>query len=87
MTVAKLVIYHAHALTAMRERGLETAWIERTAYDPDWVQPDPVHPEVERRFRTVPERDGRVLRVAVVETPKEIRIVTAFLDRRARKPK
>jgi hypothetical protein len=51
------------------------------------VQADPAHPEVERRFRTVPERGGRVLRVVVVETSEEIRIVTAFLDRRARKPK
>ena len=87
MTAAKRINYPAHALTAMRERELEAIWIERTVYDPDWVEPDPAHPEVERRFRTVPERNGRVLRVAVVETPKEIRIVTAFLDRRARKPK
>jgi len=87
MTDPKPIRYPAHALTAMRERELEASWVERTVHDPDWTQPDPVHPEVDRRFRTVPERDGRVLRVAVVETPEEIRIVTAFLDRGARKPK
>jgi hypothetical protein len=87
MTDLKPIRYPAHALTAMRERELEAIWIERTVYDPDWVQLDPARPEVERRFRTIPERNGRVLRVAVVETPEEIRIVTAFLDRRARKPK
>jgi hypothetical protein len=87
MAVLKPIRYPAHALTAMRERGLEASWIERTVHDPDWVQADPVHPEVERRFRTIPERGGRVLRVVVVETSEEIRIVTAFLDRRARKPK
>lgn len=75
MAVLKPIRYPAHALTAMRDRGLEASWIERTVHGPDWVQPDPVHPEVERRFRTAPERDGRVLRVAVVETPEEIRIV------------
>jgi len=87
MTDLKPIRYPAHALTAMRERELEAIWIERTVYDPDWVQLDPARPEVERRFRTIPERNGRVLHVAVVETPEEIRIVTAFLDRRARKPK
>jgi hypothetical protein len=63
----------------MRERELETSWIERTAYNPQWVQSDPNHTEVERRFRAIPERGDRMLRVAVVETPEEIRIVTAFL--------
>jgi hypothetical protein len=87
VTAAKPINYPAHALTAMRERELEAIWFVRSVYDPDWVQLDPARPEVERRFRTVPERSGRVLRVAVVETPEEIRIVTAFLDRRARKPK
>ena len=87
MTASKPIYYPAHALTAMRERELEASWIERTVYGPDWVQADPNHAEIERRFRIIPERDGRVLRVVVVETPEEIRIVTAFLDRRARKPK
>jgi hypothetical protein len=54
MTVPKPIRYPAHALTAMRERGLETTWIERTVYDPDWVQADPVHMEVERRSGQFP---------------------------------
>jgi hypothetical protein len=70
----------------MRERELDVRWVERTVYGPDWVKADPHHPEMERRYRTIPERDGRMLRVVVVETPEEIRIVTAFLDRGARKP-
>ena len=41
---------------------------------------------VQRRFRIVPERGNRVLRVACVETDTEIRILSAFLDRRARRP-
>jgi uncharacterized DUF497 family protein len=87
MTTPKPIRDPAHAPTAMRERELEVNWIEWTVYEPDWVQPDPAHTGVERRFKTVAEREGRVLRVAVVETSEEIRIVTAFLDRRARKPK
>jgi hypothetical protein len=50
------------------------------------VQRDPARADVERRLRSIPERDGRMLRVVLVETSAEIRIVTAFLDRRAGKP-
>jgi uncharacterized DUF497 family protein len=73
-----------HAETVMRERDLRLEWIEAAATSPDWREPDPQDPSVERRFRVVPEREGRILRVACVETAEEIRIVSAFLDRRAR---
>lgn len=82
----KKISYSAHALTVMRERELRPEWIERTALTPDWRSLDTSNLGVERRFRSIPEKDGRVLRVAVVETDEEIRIVTAFLDRRARQP-
>lgn len=75
-----------HVLTTMAERNLDRSWIERTMRAPDWREPDPADPAVERRFAVVPERGGRVLRVACVETAAEIRILTAFLDRRARRP-
>lgn len=73
-----------HALVAMRERQLEMAWVERAVHAPLWTETEPNDPEIERRFRPLPERDGRILRVAVVETAAEIRILSAFLDRRAR---
>jgi hypothetical protein len=40
---------------------------------------------VERRFGTVPERDDRVLRVAVRESAMGLIIVTAVFDRNAGK--
>jgi hypothetical protein len=86
MNSLKPIIYTAHAATGIREREIERRWVERTAREPEWSTSDPGHVEVERRFRLIPERDDRILRVAVVETPEEIRIITAFLDRRARKP-
>jgi len=86
MRSTKPVVYSTHARTAMRERALEKAWLEAAVFEPDWRLPDPVDADVERRFKPVPERDGRVMRVAVVETDDEIRIITAFFDRRARKP-
>jgi hypothetical protein len=70
----------------MEERGLERHWVDHAVFDPDWQAPDPNDPDVRRHFRTIPERDGRVLRVALVETAGEILILTAFFDRRARRP-
>jgi hypothetical protein len=60
-------------------------WIEAAARRPDWREPDPSDPEVERRYLVIPELDGRVLRAACVEDDKEIRVVTTFLDRGARR--
>jgi hypothetical protein len=74
-----------HARTVMVERELAEQWIELAARAPQWEAPDP-RPGVVRRFRVIPERGDRILRVACVETPDEIRILSAFLDRRARKP-
>lgn len=59
-----------HVLTTMAERNLDRSWIERTIRAPDWREPDPADPAVERRFAVA----------------AEIRILTAFLDRRARRP-
>jgi hypothetical protein len=75
-----------HALVALEERGLSVALVERTVRAPDWRESDPSDPSVARLFAALPERDGRILRVACVETSTEIRILTAFLDRRARRP-
>lgn len=86
MSSPKKISYSAHASTVMRERELKPEWVELAARAPAWREDEPGHPEVERRFRAVPDRGGRILRVAVVETDMEIRIVTAFLDRRARQP-
>lgn len=82
----KPINYSAHARTAMHERELDEALVQAAAYNPQWRLPDPDRPQIERRFIVVPERDNRVLRVAVLENEQEIRIITAFFDRRARKP-
>lgn len=79
-------LYSRHAETVATERRLEKLWIERTVRDPEWSEPDPSGEGAERRYRSVPERDGRYLRVICVENATEIRIISAFLDRGARKP-
>jgi hypothetical protein len=80
--------YTAHAETALAEREIDKVWVERTVRNPEWREPNPGGDQtVERRFRSVPERSSRFLRVVCVETREDIRILSAFLDRRARKPR
>jgi hypothetical protein len=75
-----------HAQDAVEERTLDIDWIERTVREPEWSRPDPRRAGVERRFRVIPEHGSRILRVACIETADEIRILTVFFDRDARKP-
>jgi hypothetical protein len=84
--VPKPLVFTAHARQVMIERDLELEWVKRAVHEPEWREPDPADPAVERRFRSVPEREGRILRVACVESASEIRILSAFLDRGARRP-
>jgi hypothetical protein len=77
--------YGTHALANLVDRNLEKAWVERTVTDPDSTEPDPKHPERIRAYRTVPERDGRVMRVVYVPGGAAVHIVTAFLDRGRRR--
>ena len=77
--------YSDHAAAMLAERGLERDWVERTILEPDSTEPDPTHPERVRAFRSVPERDGRILRVVYVPEDGSCRIITVFLDRGGRR--
>jgi hypothetical protein len=80
-----LFTYTHHAKQMIEERGLIREWVERTVLEPETVEPDPKHPARTRAFRTVPERDGRVLRVVYVQDGENFRVITLFLDRGRRK--
>lgn len=82
----KPVRYTMHAETVILQRESSKGWIEETMRTPEWTEPDPRDPAVRRCFRAIPMRDGRILRVACVEDDVECRVVSAFLDRDARKP-
>lgn len=86
MAHRKPIRFTRHAEDAIVERDLDRGWIERAIEKPEWVQDDPRRMGVERRFRRIPEFDDRVLRVACIETEDEIRVLTVFFDRDARKP-
>jgi uncharacterized DUF497 family protein len=75
-----------HAQTVAAQRGIDQAWIEAAAREPEWTEPDQVTEGGERRFRSIAQHGGRILRVVCVESNTEIRIVTVFFDRKAKKP-
>jgi Domain of unknown function (DUF4258) len=81
----KPVVLSIHAQEVMKERKLDLAWVELAANQPEWTTPDD-DPELERRFRAITERQGRVIRVVCREEADAIFIVTAYFDRRARRP-
>ncbi len=69
----------------MAERGLSLKWVENAIAEPDWTEPDPAGEGIERRFLSIEEFGGRVLRVVCMETVDEIRVITATFDRNARR--
>lgn len=81
----KPLVLTAHARVRMQTRHLRADWVEQTVRTPDWTEPDPRDPEVERRFRAIAEFGGRTLRVACVESETNIRIISVMFDRTARR--
>jgi hypothetical protein len=63
---------------------LDTAWVERIARKPAWVEPDPMAGTT-RLFGEVPEAGGRILRLAVVDRRGVRYVLSAHFDRRARR--
>jgi len=84
--MVKPLRYSLHAQTVMRERKLDPDWIEATVQEPEWRAEDPAGAGAERRYRSIDALGGRVLRVVCVEADAEIRIISAFIDRGARRP-
>ncbi|MGE3987988.1 DUF4258 domain-containing protein [Pseudorhodoplanes sp.] len=65
--------------------GTSTTWIESAARNPDWTEPEPKDRALQRRFKSVPEAQGRILRVVCAETETTIRIISVMFDRNARR--
>jgi uncharacterized protein YuzE len=69
----KPVVLTAHALVRLHDRNIDPKWIDETVHSPEWISADPRDPSIERRFRSIPQFNSRILRVAWVETNSEIR--------------
>lgn len=79
-------VYTQHAETVTAEREITKEWIERTISDPSWTSRDPLDTQLTRAFLAIAERDNRVLRVVYARSESEIRIISAFFDRGAKRP-
>lgn len=70
-----------HAVHAMAERRILVEWVERAVTEPMLRAPDLNDFEIERFFCKIPEKGGRVLRVAVNIRVAPWRVVSVFFDR------
>jgi len=83
----KPILFSRHAIEVAAERDLALDWAMEVVRQPDWVEPDPLDPTVERRFGVLSHRDGKYLRVACRETSDAFFVISFFLDRKARRPR
>ena len=70
-----------HAEKVLAEREIPLEWLERTLNDPVLCQSDPDDAALERRYRPIPEFNGRVLRVVVNPAVEPVCVVSVFFDR------
>jgi hypothetical protein len=68
----------------LAERAIPLAWLECALNEPALRQLDPNDASLERRYRPIPEYDGRVLRVVVNTSVEPVRVVSVFFDRSIR---
>lgn len=73
-----------HAIDAMAERMIPAEWVQSVVALPTLRVPDPIDPEVDRFYGSIPEKDDRVLRVAVNVNVAPWRVVSVFFDRNMR---
>ena len=71
----------AHAATAMTERKILAAWVERVLRSPERTEPDKVDSELRHALGRITEHDDRILRVVYNVAVNPWRIVTVFFDR------
>jgi uncharacterized DUF497 family protein len=83
--MAKRLVWTAHARIRLQERRFDPTWVEATARNPDWTEPEPHDDALQRRFRAILQAEGRILRVVCAETETTIRVISAMFDRNARR--
>ena len=58
-------VFTEHAKHAIKEREIETEWVLATIKNPELRERDPNDDELERFYRSIPDRGNRVLRVVI----------------------
>ena len=75
-----------HASDAIEKRRISIEWVERILNKPDWTEPDALDEDLQHRLGSIKEFEERVLRVIINMKASPPRIVTAYFDRRSKKP-
>ena len=75
-----------HAADALEKRQIASEWLERVLSEPEWTEPDSIDGDLQHRLGRVPDFENRVLRVIVNFKVTPPRVVTAYFDRRSKKP-
>jgi hypothetical protein len=79
------LILTRHARARMARDGINEIWVERTILYPEHAAPNPDDPMITRAWRRIPELGGRIVRVVFYAAGPDFVVVTAFLDRGARR--
>ena len=77
-------VFSKHALDMLTERDIREAWVQDAIDDPDWKFEGfdgNMH-----FYKSVTGREGRFLHVVTNARVQPAKVVTAFFDRRARRP-
>lgn len=73
-----------HAMQRMQQYGLALSPIEAAVAASDRTAPDPREEGVTRSFKAIPERGGRVMRVAHRPDGADVLVLSAFFDKGAK---
>jgi hypothetical protein len=73
-----------HARIRLAERKIDLHWIAQTVSEPALLADHPVDADCRCAYRSLPEAEGRVLKVVYNTATEPWRIVTVHFDRRMR---
>jgi hypothetical protein len=80
-----MLVLSGHAQRRIAERATPLAPVEAMVNAPDRVAPDALDPAATHLFRAIPEAVGKVLKVVHKPSGDDVTVVTAHLDRGARR--
>jgi hypothetical protein len=78
--ILSFVLTH-HAEQMVAERNLKAEWIEEVLKNPDALVQDGDDRDLYHAYKSIPERDGRVLHVVYNMESEPWRVITGFFDR------
>jgi hypothetical protein len=81
----KPIVLSKHAQDTVNERKIPFEWIEHALRHSIFEEPDRQNPGAVRAYARIAAFGNRMLRVVYYDSGSEIRVITLFFDRRARR--